>query len=419
MEKPAYRLCYLKTKTIKKTNKYQYIEDFKRLGFGLFCHFGLYSVVGKGEWYLDGVRFEGQDEYNALMEKFEIAEDWAKELVATAKAAGCKYITLTTRHHDGFSLFDTCGLNTFDAPHSACGRDLVREFVDECNKEGIVPFFYHTLLDWWKPEFKEDFPAYIDYLVDSVEVLCKNYGKIGGLWFDGMWAKPEENWQEDRLYATIRKYQPEAMIINNTGLNALGKTGHPEIDSVTFERGAPTKVNSDNKPIAGEVCQGITDHWGYAEDDICVKPVAELVELLVDCRKYQHNLLLNVGPMADGKLTEIESGTLKYMGKWVARNEAVVYNCVPADIQAENADIVTDGKYYYALIKKVPMSANAHVARVEDNLRVTLKTDKRIVSAVWLDNNAPVSAFDECGFYAEPFMYGTSLGVRVAKLELE
>jgi alpha-L-fucosidase len=143
------------------------------------------------------------------------------------------------------------------------------------------------------------------------------------------------------------------------------------------------------------------------------------VELLVDCRKYQHNLLLNVGPMADGKLTEIESGTLKYMGKWVAKNEAVVYNCVPADIQAENADIVTDGKYYYALIKKVPMSANAHVARVEDNLRVTLKTDKRIVSAVWLDNNAPVSAFDECGFYAEPFMYGTSLGVRVAKLELE
>ena len=186
---------------------YEYIERFKKLGFGLFCHFGLYSKLGRGEWALHVYELNAS-EYNAQVKSFEIAEDWAKRLVATAKIAGCKYITLTTRHHDGFSLFDTCGLNDFDALHSACKRDLVREFVDECNAEGIVPFFYHTLLDWHNPDYKENFPKYIDYLILSVEILCKNYGKIGGLWFDGFWDKPDADWQFDRLYATIRKYQP-------------------------------------------------------------------------------------------------------------------------------------------------------------------------------------------------------------------
>ena len=126
---------------------YEYIERFKKLGFGLFCHFGLYSKLGRGEWALCSHNLSPKD-YNAQIKNFEVDKDWAKRLVETAKSAGCKYITLTTRHHDGFSLFDTCGLSDFDASHSACGRDLVREFVDACNAEGIIPFFYHTLLDF-------------------------------------------------------------------------------------------------------------------------------------------------------------------------------------------------------------------------------------------------------------------------------
>ena len=105
----------------------------------MFIHFGLYSVIGKGEWYYWQYKPD-QKEYEKNIEKFRVTKNWAKNLVKTAKRAGCKYITLTTRHHDGFSLYDTCGLNDFDAPHSATGRDLVREFVDECNAEGIVPF---------------------------------------------------------------------------------------------------------------------------------------------------------------------------------------------------------------------------------------------------------------------------------------
>lgn len=107
-------------------------------------------------------------------------------------------------------------------PHSPAGRDLVREFADACRRHDIVPFFYHTTLDWYNKDFNENFDRYLEYLRKSVEILCKNYGKIGGLWFDGNWSKPGADWKEKELYATIRKYQPEAVIINNTGISNRG-----------------------------------------------------------------------------------------------------------------------------------------------------------------------------------------------------
>lgn len=397
---------------------YEYIENFKKMGFGMFNHFGLYSILGKGEWVLAQGKID-HAKYNELTRKFKVKKDWAKQLVKTAKAAGCRYITLTTRHHDGFSLYDVKGLNDFDAPHSACGRDLIREFVDECNKEGIVPFFYHTLLDWYNPDYKNDFPKYIDYLVKSIEILCTQYGKIGGFWFDGMWDKPNDDWQEDRIYGTIRKYQPEAMIINNTGLSECGKTGHREIDSVTFERGKAFFVDTSEKPLAGEVCEALTDHWGYAKEDICVKSPKELVEMLIDCRKFNCNLLLNTGLMGNGLIPDGEKANLLAVGKWIKVNKGFIYDVVSAHIEAENADVLTDGKYYYAVIRKVPMSADPNVANMADNRTVTIKTDKKVVSTKWLDNGKSVKGVKKNSFSVEPFAYGYSYGARVARFELK
>ena len=397
---------------------YEYIENFKRLGFGMFIHFGLYSVIGRGEWYYMQY-VPDKNEYESTINKFKITKNWAKNLVKTAKDAGCKYITLTTRHHDGFSLYDTCGLSEFDAPHSLTGRDLIREFVDECNKEGIIPFFYHTLLDWHNPDYNNDFPKYIDYLDKSIEILCKNYGKIGGFWFDGMWDKPNEDWQEDRIYGTIRKYQPEAMIINNTGLNALGQTGHIEIDSVTFERGKPAFVDTSEKPIAGEVCDALTDHWGYAKYDICLKSPKELIENLIDCRKYDCNLLLNSGLKGNGKMDEGEKAEFKRIGMWIKENKNFIYKAKSTDLTAENADMMTDGEYYYAAIKGVLMSANCNVAKFGESKTVTLNTDKRIVDAEWLDSGKEINLKTDNSFVCEPFEYGKSLAVRVAKFKLK
>ncbi len=397
---------------------YEYIENFKRLGFGMFIHFGLYSVIGRGEWYYMQY-VPDKNEYESTINKFKITKNWAKNLVKTAKDAGCKYITLTTRHHDGFSLYDTCGLSEFDAPHSPTGRDLIREFVDECNKEGIIPFFYHTLLDWHNFDYNNDFPEYIDYLDKSIEILCKNYGKIGGFWFDGMWDKPNEDWQEDRIYGTIRKYQPEAMIINNTGLNALGQTGHIEIDSVTFERGKPAFVDTSEKPIAGEVCDALTDHWGYAKYDICLKSSKELIETLVDCRKYDCNLLLNSGLKGNGEMDEGEKAAFKRIGMWIKENKNFIYKAKSTDLTAENADMMTDGEYYYAAIKGVLMSANCNVAKFGESKTVTLNTDNRIVDAEWLDSGKEINLKTDNSFVCEPFEYGKSLAVRVAKFKLK
>lgn len=394
--------------------RYEYIERFKNLGFGLFVHFGLYSTVGKGEWYLHLNSKANKEKYERLTGKFNVNKSWAKELVKTAKSAGCMYITLTARHHDGFSLYDTKGLSYYDAPHSACGRDLIKEFVDECNKAGIVPFFYHTLLDWHEEKYKTDFPAYIDYLVKSIEVLCKNYGKIGGFWFDGMWDKPDGDWQEDRLYGTIRKYQPDAMIINNTGLNELGKVGHKEIDSITFERGKPFKATGTDKPIAGEMCQILNDHWGYAKDDCNYKSVKELIENLVDCRVCGCNFLLNTGLKGNGSVNAIDREILNQIGKWVKVNKGFIYNVKSCEINADGADVVFDGDYYYAIIKDVLMSADPNVQL--NSAAKSVKIYARIKGGAWLDSGKKAK-IKNGEFTVKPFDYGSSYSVRILKFK--
>lgn len=395
---------------------YEYIDNFKKLGFGLFVHFGLYSLKGKGEWYLHLNSVADKTDYDNQTKYFRIRPNWAKSLVKTAKRAGCKYITLTTRHHDGFSLYDTKGLNDFDAPHSACGRDLIEEFVDACNEYNIVPFFYHTLLDWHNPDYLNNFPKYIDYLDKSIEILCMNYGKIGGFWFDGMWDKPNEDWQEDRLYGTIRKYQPEAMIINNTGLSALGKTGHKEIDSVTFERGKPCFTDTSEKPIAGEMCQVLNDHWGYCKDDCNYKSVKELIENLIDCRKNGCNFLLNTGLKGDGSVNETDKCLLTELGKWIKGNKGFIYNARPAEIKADGADVMADGKYYYAIIKNVEMSADPNVAL--NGKAKSIKLPIKIKSAKWLDNGEKIEVIKGNSFAVTPFEYGRSYFARIAKIKL-
>lgn len=401
--------------------KPKYIEEFEKLGFGIFVHFGLYSIIGKGEWY-KSIYNESTEEYHKLTKRFKVNKNWATNLVRTAKKAGAKYITLTTRHHDGFSLYDTHGLCDFDVMHSATGRDLIKEFVDACNKENIVPMFYHTLLDWENKDYEGDFPKYIEYLVKSVELLCKNYGKIGGFWFDGAWNKPNADWQFDRLYKTIRKLQPEAMIINNTGLIEPGKVGHYEIDSVTYERGKPCKlISNDGKERAGEVCDSLTDHWGYAKEDICIKPIPYLIEELVECRYCSCNLLLNVGPLPNGELRPIEKYSLLEMGKWVNAYKHIIFECRPSEIKADNAFIFEDGTYYYALINKVPMSANENVTRRQNRPQVVIHTDKKIIQVKYLDKNDQKVEVNQKthSFDVLPFMYGISYQTRVVRFKLK
>lgn len=408
----------------------QYIKDFEKLGFGLFVHFGLYSVVGKGEWY-QGIRKLPYDEYYQKgMQLFSPARDWAKKLVQTAKRAGCKYITLTTRHHDGFSLFDTCGLNELDSLHAACKRDLVREFVDECRANQIVPFFYHTLLDWYQESYENDFRQYLVYLRNSVELLCKNYGKIGGIWFDGMWNKPNEDWEEDLLYKTIRKHQPEAMIINNTGLNARGALGHIELDSVTFERGKPSPINMEGAPkyIASEMCQTLNGHWGYTEYDLAYCSLKSLIEDFCSCRRYGSNFLLNVGPMGTGYLRNLDRAMIEGVGKWVEIYKEAVYLPRPylTKTTTERNFVLKNGDTYYLFCQGLPTVGDPNVViNSAENGEYTdeLVIPQRVQRIAWLDDPAEALAFEQHGdrvrVVTPPFGYGKQLVVRVARIETQ
>ena len=404
----------------------QYIKDFEKLGFGMFVHYGLYSVLSKGEWAQKCLSIP-MEEYSGLAKKFNPDLDWAKQLVATAKTAGCKYITLTTRHHDGFSLYDTCGLNEWDAPH-VCGRDLVKEFVDACRSEGIVPFFYHTLLDWYEPTFESNFSSYLEYLRKSVKLLCTKYGKIGGIWFDGTWSKPGESWEEDALYGMIREHQPDAMIINNTGLSALGELGHIELDSVTFERGKPKPLNLEGarKYVASEMCQVFNSHWGYAHSDFNYKAPAELIRDLTVCRGCGSNFLLNVGPMANGTIAPLDAAILEMIGRWVNMNSEALYEPRPSGILVENKPedfILVNGSTYYLFCDKLPILSDPNVELIrsavyEDNFIL----NKKIKTVTWLDNGENLAfeqVNDRVKVHTIPYRYGTHLVVRVAKIETE
>ena len=413
------------------------ILDFEKLGFGMFVHFGLYSVLGKGEWAQQCLGIP-QGEYAALTKDFCPAPDWAQQLADTAKSAGCKYITLTSRHHDGFSLYDTRGLSDYDAPH-VCGRDLVKEFIDACRCRDILPMFYHTLIDWREetcpytsetnPEWNREgnWEAYMEYLQKSVELLCANYGPIGGIWFDGMWAYWDNDWQEDKLYGMIRARQPQAMIINNTGLHHMGQLGHIELDSVTFERGKPTPINQEGakKYIASEMCQVLNDHWGYAAGDYNYKSFSTLISDLTLCRRYRSNFLLNVGPMPNGKIRPIELGILEGIGHWVKNNAEAIYEPAPSGIEVDNEEdfILQKGNAYYLFIHGVPMMGDPDVSMESktDKLKVSFAFHGNVKKATWLDDGSEAQITQEenkTTVKIKPFSYGHSGYVRVCKIEL-
>lgn len=395
---------------------YEYVRNFEKLGFGMFVHFGIYSVLGKGEWAKFHLSIP-DEKYFPLAKKFKVKKNWARELVSVAKSSGCKYITLTTRHHDGFSLYDTLGMNDYDAPHSAAGRDLVREFVDECNRQGIVPFFYHTLVDWYNNDYENDFPKYNDYLIKSVEILCTQYGKIGGFWFDGFWDKPDADWQFDRLYAMIRSHQPEAMIINNTGMTNMGVVGHSEIDSVTYERGKPRMLGECARPVAGEMCQVFGDHWGYAKNDVSYKSLTKIITDLINCRRCNCNFLMNVGPMGNGSLRPLDREMMLEVGRFIRFNKGFIYDAKSSDISAENAIMMkaSDGSYY--AVSVVPNRISVEHSALDGKL-LEVKIGAKIKSAHWVDNGKKIKVKNN-SYTTVPFDYGTSMYYRVAKIELK
>lgn len=278
-------------------------------------------------------------------------------------------------------------------------------------------------------DFKKDFDSYLEYLRKSVEILCTNYGKIGGLWFDGNWSKPDEDWKEAELYATIRKHQPEAMIINNTGLNARGELGNPEIDAVTFEQDRPEPLNREgmSKYITAEMCQTVNDHWGIGINDLNYKAPRELIENLCLCRKVGANYLLNIGPTAQGGIDEFQKALFGIIGRWTDIFGEAIYNGRPYTVADNGKNFIlksTDGKSLYLFCFDLGLRGNENVTvnnQISGNTAFTNVPD-RVTEIKWIDNQEVLEFTQENNSLAVNFTghnYGESYCVRVAKAKIE
>ena len=283
-------------------------------------------------------------------------------------------------------------------------------------------------MDWHEESYEADFKTYLKYLRDSVKVLCTQYGEIGGFEFDGKWSRPNDDWEEDELYGMVRKYQPDCILINNTGLSALGVAGHIELDSVTYERGKAHRLPDDvPKYLAGEVAESVCSHWGCATRDLNYKSPAELIRLLASSRRYGANLLLNIGPLPDGSLQPIDVAVLDKIGKWVAIYEEAIYDPRPTyiDIDGKPDDfLLKDGRNYYLFCDHLPTDADPNVAdkKFADSYDDCFVLPDTIRSITWMDSGESVK-FEQDGdavtVHTAPFSYGRNTVVRVAKIICE
>lgn len=403
-----------------------YIRKFEDRAFGLFIHYGLYSLAERGEWHMHWHNIPRED-YARYVERFTASGFDARKLVRTAKEAGMRYICLGTRHHEGFSLYDTCGLNTFDAPHSPAGRDLVREFSDACDEEGMGKFFYHTTLDWKVDSFDNDWEGYLRYLNDSVEILCTRYGRVDGLWFDGNWSRRDRDWKEDALYSLIRKHQPEAIIVNNSSTGAPGQIGHPMVDVATFEQASAGALKEGRtRYVAKERCETFACHWGVSKRDYEYKSPAEIIRILTECRGMGCNLLLNIGPEADGSIPAYEAASLAIVGRWIRTCGESLYEGRPAQVSVRGRDFVLEapgGYYYFAHGIEIDKFLTVHKGEYGSGLKTVQGELPPVKRVCWVDNGEELAFSQDRAkgmftFQATRHPYGEQYVVRVARLEV-
>lgn len=327
---------------------------FRHDRFGMFIHWGFYTMLGHGEW-IKNLQMIPDDVYDQSMEFFDPdlydARDWARK----AKAAGMKYAVLTTKHHDGFCMFDSA-YTDYKCTNTPAGRDLVREYTDAFRAEGLKVGLYYSLLDWHHPDFPIDFyhprkndadaekqnksrdmHRYAQYMRDQVTELLTNYGKIDMIWFDFSYAnttdpahpwirgKGASDWEAEELIALCRRLQPGIMINNRTGI---------EQDLWTPEQYQPDcwlTHQETGELVTWEACQTITKHWAYYSDEYTWKEPETLIGLLVKNVSLGGNLLMNVSPNARGEIDDKTLGCLSVYEKWMHLNGRSIYGCTMAE----------------------------------------------------------------------------------------
>ena len=342
---------------------------FSNLGLGLFVHYGIYSILGMGEWakFANNI---SDEEYEKLANNFKPNKNFTDRICSFAKKNGFKYIVFTARHHDGFSLYDTKGLNNYDVV-SYINRDLINEFVISCKKYNIKPFLYHTLIDWKMEKKFNTFSDYLKYLRNSIDIICSNYGELGGIWLDGEWQYKDRNFELDKLFQIIKDKQPNAVIVNNCGLEIDSTKKNNLADVITYEKKNITKYSYSDmiKSYAVEMCQTLNDHWGYAKNDINYKSIKDIILDFCICRKYGGNYLLNIGHLPNGRIRQIDKEIVNSFGQWIKINKDAIYYPKPYKMDLpNNCFALRENNNIYIFIMNIPMEYNNKLYSTNINL---------------------------------------------------
>jgi len=351
---------------------------FDSARFGMFIHWGAFSVLGDGEWVMNNRNIK-VDDYQRLEHIFDPVYFDAHAWVSLAKAAGMRYITLITRHHDGFSDWDT-KVSDWKITNTPWGKDAVRLLADECHRQGIKLFVYYSLLDWSRSDYPyetgrtgkgtgrtqpSDYAHYLQFMKDQLTELLTKYGPIAGVWFDGYWDQtapegaadrtPKIDWKLDELYALIHRLQPAALVGNNHHLAPF-----PGEDFQMFEQDLPgdNKSGLNFQPISKlplESCVTMNDSWGFNITDDHYKSVKECITLLVRAAGFGGNLLLNIGPLPNGRIQPQFSERLLAMGEWLKTYGPTIYGTQGGYVRPQAWGAVTQkGKQIFVHVLAPP-----------------------------------------------------------------
>ena len=331
-------------------------QEFADSKFGIFLHWGLYSMFAQGEWYLSKGRLS-HTEYKKSADAFYPHRFDAKAWVKAIKDSGAKYVCLTSRHHDGFSMWDTKYSDYDIVDATPYGKDVLKALSKECKKQGLKFHLYYSHADWgrtdyWssrssnkvsgKDTFEGGYDNYFKFMNNQLEELLTKYD-VDALWFDGMWDRRSVNWHIQEQYEHIHKIKPECLIGNNHHLPAIAGE-----DFQIFERDLPgenkagySKGQTVSNKLPLETCQTMNGMWGYKVADQNYKSTEYLVRYLVSIACKGANLLLNIGPQPNGELPAVALERLKEMGEWLRKYGDSVYGTTAGDIQAQEWGVTT------------------------------------------------------------------------------
>jgi len=378
------------------------LAHFQDIRFGMFIHWGLYSILARQEWIMH-VESIPVAEYEKLVPQFNPVKFNADEWVSIAADAGQKYMVITSRHHDGFSMYDT-QLSDYKVTNTPFGRDPIAELADACARRRDIKLgFYSSLLDWhhlayrFRQESGLAWSDYLDFLHGQVRELCTNFGDLACLWFDGDWPHhpfdatneyflPGGSFEYDKLYGMIHTLQPDTVIQNNRHAEPL-----PGEDIQGFEQDLPgansagfNETRVFDVPL--EVCMTINDHWGVHTGDENHKSTRQLIHYLVRSASGGANYLLNVGPTAAGEILPAHAQRLRAVGQWLATNGAAIYGTRAGKL-APSADVVSTSKgdvHYVHVLNYI--SDCVTLKGLSGNYQATLLRDGSPVKSVVKDD---------------------------------